>query len=88
MGRDGKCTVCHGKCRWDFHRNQPYVYVIKTRQVTKTSDELKRRYDEAVANKQRAMGEIRRFETVLGMVKEEIDEQERKLVSFRFLIQC
>ncbi|PAA84769.1 hypothetical protein BOX15_Mlig027469g1, partial [Macrostomum lignano] len=44
---DGKCHVCPGACDWTMHRNMPYRIEIQSQVVTKTSQELKARYQDA-----------------------------------------
>ncbi|XP_059915972.1 uncharacterized protein LOC132463689 isoform X2 [Gadus macrocephalus] len=45
--KDGKCTVCPGKCDWNVHFNQKYKFdYVKEKQVT-TVQELKEKYEKA-----------------------------------------
>ncbi|XP_056310868.1 uncharacterized protein LOC130222313 isoform X2 [Danio aesculapii] len=45
--KDGKCTVCPGKCAWNVHFNQKYKwdYIKETRK--ETYQDLKKRFEEA-----------------------------------------
>lgn len=43
--KDGKCTVCPGKCPVDNHVKENWKYVNKFRNVTKTNEEMKERYE-------------------------------------------
>ena len=47
----GKCKICPEKCHWTLHRNVPYVYVTQTRQIMKTYEDLKKKYEEAEGKK-------------------------------------
>ena len=44
---DAKCQVCIKGCHWKQHKNMQYYFTTKTTTVTKTSDELKQRYQDA-----------------------------------------
>lgn len=46
---NGSCTVCTGKCRWDLHKNNPFRFEFSTKRVTRTYDNLKKRYESAAA---------------------------------------
>uniref|UniRef100_A0A8C5BQV2 Fibronectin type-III domain-containing protein n=1 Tax=Gadus morhua TaxID=8049 RepID=A0A8C5BQV2_GADMO len=49
--KDGKCTVCPGKCAWNLHFNQKYKFdYVKEKQVT-TIQELKEKYEKATEAK-------------------------------------
>ena len=45
------CRICSQHCHWSIHRNLPYVYVIVTKTVLKTAEDLKRKYEEAEGKK-------------------------------------
>ncbi|KAI2666731.1 hypothetical protein H4Q32_026421 [Labeo rohita] len=45
--KDGKCTVCPGKCAWDVHFNQKYKWDYVTEKRKETYQELKKRYEAA-----------------------------------------
>ena len=47
--RNGFCTVCTGKCRWDGHKNLPFKFGYSTKTVTPAYDKLKERYESATA---------------------------------------
>lgn len=49
--KDGFCTVCSKKCKWNDHKNRPYKfdYVVKT--VKKTYTETKLNYEKAIGSK-------------------------------------
>ena len=80
MDNNGYCKVCPIKCRWDMHRNQSYVYVVKTHTVTKPSLDLKRKYEEAMQKKAEAEILVARRINELEKVNSEICAAERKLV--------
>ena len=44
--KDGLCTVCKNKCVWWVHKNIPYIYEYTCIHVTKSYQEMKRRYEQ------------------------------------------
>ena len=49
--KDGKCTVCPGKCDWSIHFNQKYRWdYVKVKQMTTVQD-LKEKYEKATKAK-------------------------------------
>ena len=46
------CTICPKKCHWSQHSNVPYIFEYYKKQETRTSDNLKRKYDSAVSGKE------------------------------------
>ncbi|XP_063429132.1 uncharacterized protein LOC134711989 [Mytilus trossulus] len=57
-----KCTICPMHCHWNIHKNNPFRFDTYTMKVTKTYDELKKKYE--VAQK-----EAEKHKGVLGKVK-------------------
>ncbi|KAK9960295.1 hypothetical protein ABG768_010368 [Culter alburnus] len=55
---DGKCTVCTGRCDYTKHVKDYNKYVIETRKVTKTNDNLKEQYEEKVGEKKSLMAKL------------------------------
>ncbi|KAM9488635.1 uncharacterized protein Hap1MRO34_005534 isoform 1-T3 [Clarias gariepinus] len=50
----GKCTICPGKCDYTKHVKEGKIYVVKTRKVKKTLEDLKKNYEaESEENKNR-----------------------------------
>ena len=48
MGPDGNCTICTMHCLWSEHRKLPYLIEYETVTETRTSDDLKKKYEKAV----------------------------------------
>ena len=46
---NGTCGRCH--CFWNLHKNQPFVYEMEVRKVTKTAEDLRKRYEDAMGKK-------------------------------------
>ena len=49
--RNATCTVCPGRCSWMYHKNNPYRFELYQEYETRTSDELRARYDSAKSEK-------------------------------------
>ena len=76
MGPDGNCTVCTKHCHWSEHRNLPYIIRYRKETETRTSDDLKKKYETAVLGKTKVQGMIEHLgedllnvhTTVMGMI--------------------
>ena len=66
-----KCQVCHPNCFWKWHEKEPFRYKIMTETVTKTSHELKKRYEEATGKQMTAKELIRKCKEEFGEVQHE-----------------
>ena len=60
--KNGSCTVCTGKCRWDVHKNNPFRFEFSKRTVTRTYDNLKKRYESATAANTQKMALVSRLQ--------------------------
>ena len=80
MDDNGCCKMCPMNCHWSMHKNQPFVYVVQSYTVTKTSDELKRRYEDAMQKKAEAETVVASRSKELEKVNNEIKADETKLV--------
>jgi hypothetical protein len=47
----GDCKVCPQKCHWDIHKNVPYICKIIMEEVTKTDEDLRKKYLKATDDK-------------------------------------
>ncbi|XP_028606277.2 uncharacterized protein LOC114607335 [Podarcis muralis] len=68
----GKCNVCPGRCVWNMHFNQKYLFEYKVTKEIKSYDELKRKYADA-------SGEAMTPEKVLGNLNQEYKEAKQAL---------
>lgn len=48
---DGKCKVCDGKCAWDQHYNNPYIFRYTQVKVKRTYQNVKKKYEDAIGLK-------------------------------------
>ena len=51
LAEEACCVVCPGQCSWQKHVNNAYRFELYQETVTKTSDDLKQRYDQAITGK-------------------------------------
>ncbi|MCJ8728087.1 hypothetical protein PDJAM_G00000300 [Pangasius djambal] len=70
---EDKCTVCTGRCHYTKHVKEGKMYVVKTRRVKKTMEDLKRKYE-------KESDEIKSLISRLTHEKEEQDRQKMRLV--------
>jgi hypothetical protein len=47
----GSCKVCPLKCPWNMHKNLPYICQIVEEEVTKTDEDLRKKYLKATDDK-------------------------------------
>ncbi|KAM9487799.1 uncharacterized protein Hap1MRO34_004945 [Clarias gariepinus] len=66
---EGKCTVCTGKCHYSAHVKEKKIYVVKTRKVNKTLEELKRKYDKTFVE----------IKSLISKLKSEKEEKENMI---------
>ena len=80
-GPDGEyCKVCPQHCHWSKHKNVAYSYVIRITTVTKTAEDVKRRYEEATQRKAESEILVASISKKLEKVNNEIFSADRKLV--------
>ncbi|KAL0970651.1 hypothetical protein UPYG_G00245110 [Umbra pygmaea] len=65
--KDGNCTSCAGRCPVSTHVRENWRYVKRTKQITRTHDDLKKRYEENM----RAAGEK---SDLIACLQKELDE--------------
>ncbi|CAI5789371.1 Hypothetical predicted protein [Podarcis lilfordi] len=68
----GKCNVCPGRCVWNMHFNQKYLFEYKVTKEIKSYGELKQKYEDA-------SGEAMTPEKVLGNLNQEYKEAKQAL---------
>ncbi|XP_057178159.1 uncharacterized protein LOC130546762 isoform X2 [Triplophysa rosa] len=67
----GNCTVCTGKCHYTKHVKDDKIYVIVSRKVTKTEENMKEKYEKDVGEEQ---GLINKLQTNIKKIEEEMIE--------------
>ena len=63
------CTVCPGRCFWKHHVNNPYKFELYEDVETRTSHNLKQRFDSAQAGKSQVQSMIVNIEGELGVME-------------------
>ncbi|XP_048036364.1 uncharacterized protein LOC125261854 [Megalobrama amblycephala] len=81
--KDGKCTVCPGKCHWNVHFNQKYKWDYVPEKRKQTYEDLKKRYKDAhgqVMSKEKIFEELEKeLEEVLNTVAGLIERSKKSL---------
>ena len=71
--KEGHCQFCPYNCHWKNHKSEPFVYELRVVKVTKTAEELKRRYEDATGRKLTA-------EQMIEKCKVDLDDLETEAV--------
>ena len=76
------CTACPGNCHWTLHHNNTYYFETYEEDETRTSDDLKKRFQDASAEKSGVEGMISKLE------KELEDLYNQVFVNIRDIRKC
>ena len=68
------CVVCPKKCHWTEHKNLPYVWEFKKVVETRTSEDLKRKYESAKEGKSKV-------ESMIDKLDEELQKMHFEVVN-------
>ena len=63
---DAKCTVCPGHCPWTHHVSNSYYFELYDEIETRTSQDLKKRYQEATLKKAYVEAKVSKMQNELG----------------------
>ena len=74
----GKCRICPGRCFWQRHVNNPYYFELYQAFETRTSEDLQKRFHNAMEGKNKVQGMMKQIDdflkqvetSVMGMVNE------------------
>ena len=66
------CTVCPGRCHYRSHENQPYYYEERRVEETRTSEELKQRFNDATERYDHSEKVVSTLKQRISDVKEDI----------------
>ena len=80
MDWSGYCKVCTKQCHWQEHSNLPYIFEYETVSETRTSEDLKKRYEVAKSGKNLVEGMIEKLE-------EDLTEMHNNVLSMMFKAQ-
>lgn len=64
--KDARCGICPKNCSWELHKNYAYRIELYPDTETRTSDDLKARYESALNNKSQVEGVIKKMEKELN----------------------
>ncbi|XP_051794370.1 septin-5-like isoform X4 [Acanthochromis polyacanthus] len=73
--KDGRCTSCTRKCRVEDHVKEEWIYVTKTRRVTKTLEDVKQKYEKNLVESEKKF-------SLLENLKTEMNQQETDKTRF------
>uniref|UniRef100_A0A0E9XXZ0 Uncharacterized protein n=1 Tax=Anguilla anguilla TaxID=7936 RepID=A0A0E9XXZ0_ANGAN len=76
---DSYCTVCPGKCIWNVHYNMKYKFVIEMKKETRTYENLKKKYEDALGEKMSAEGIVEKLEEEYEAVQLNVFEMTDKM---------
>ena len=82
--KDGWCTVCPQRCRWNRHVSNPWWFEVTEETEERTYDELKQRYDEATQAKSRVQVMVANIQAT---IRSTYDESVGLLVRARQTLQ-
>ena len=71
-GTKASCKVCPGKCHWTQHDNTPYYFETYEEEETRTSNDLKQRFQDASTKKTGVQGMISKLEKELEDLYNEV----------------
>ena len=74
MEWSGNCRICPGKCSWKTHRNQNFTFVVTQMEVTKNSEDLKKKYEDA-------KGKSMKASEMIAKCKQDITDTEDETLS-------
>ena len=72
-----RCTVCPGRCSWKKHVNNPYRFVEYEEIEKRTSEDLKKRYYEAMSGQSSVKGMIENMKDHLEFLQTKVLEMSR-----------
>ena len=73
MDPDGFCRVCPGKCSWNDHFNMKFRYEWVKKKVDRSSDEIRRKYEDAQKKKLSN-------QDLVDQLAKELDDHEKGIV--------
>ena len=76
----GYCTVCTDHCYWTSHSNLPYIFEYETVTETRTSEDLKKKYEVAKSGKNKV-------QDMIGKLKGDLTEVHNNVLSMMFKAQ-
>ena len=80
IDKKGYCTVCTDHCHWRAHSNVPYIFEYETVTETRTSEDLKKKYEVAQSGKNLVEGMIEKIEN-------DLTEVHNNVLSMMFKVQ-
>ncbi|XP_035805870.1 uncharacterized protein LOC111571151 [Amphiprion ocellaris] len=67
--KDGRCTSCTRKCPVEDHVKEEKIYVTKTRRVKKTLEDMKKKYDDNLAEREKKSSLLENLKTEMNQLE-------------------
>ena len=77
-GESARCGVCPGTCHWRDHYNKNYRIITTKKKVTKTSSDLKSKYNSAIEGKTEVESMVANITEALEYVHDQILQRVQK----------
>ncbi|XP_071944803.1 uncharacterized protein [Antedon mediterranea] len=77
---DGKCRSCRNNCHWTMHKNMQTKIELEKREVTKDSEDLKKRYEDAKGAKMTA-------EQIMNKIAEEFENVQFNVLELTYEVR-
>ena len=77
-GESAQCGVCPGHCHWRNHYNKNYRIITVKKKVTKTSNDLKNKYNSAIEGKTEVQSMVDNIAVALDYVHDQILQRVQK----------
>ena len=69
-----KCRLCPGRCSWVHHFNNGYIFELYEETEIRTSDELKKKYQEGVKGKKTVKEMVDKIKNDIVAMREDVNE--------------
>uniref|UniRef100_A0A3P8U4M4 AIG1-type G domain-containing protein n=1 Tax=Amphiprion percula TaxID=161767 RepID=A0A3P8U4M4_AMPPE len=67
--KDGRCTSCTRKCPVEDHVKEEKIYVTKTRRVKKTLEDMKKKYEDNLAEREKKSSLLENLKTEMNQLE-------------------
>ena len=79
--KDTKCRVCTGHCHWSYHFNNGYRFELYEETETRTSDELKEKYQEGIEGRKTAQAMVDNIKRNINVTREDVKRKMKTVQS-------
>ena len=79
--KDTKCGACTGHCHWSYHFNNGYRFELYEETETRTSDELKEKYQEGIEGRKTAQAMVDNIKRNINVTREDVKKKMKTVQS-------